>query len=264
MNTIIMITIKEAAELMNVSETQVRKLIKNGTLSKVKKNVTKVYKEEVLEYMAMLEDSKNPCENRWNLVYEQDESFRPLDSYVNFCGIITPTSFSFNPGYWVSNKGNVYNAKYNRMRKAEPVSHEYLQVVLYHNGKRIPEMLHRIVALVWCPNGKYKLYVHHIDNNKNNNAAENLIWMTEEEHILAHKLLNSDPTAYADYIAKIRKDNEWTEKIRWIVHPDYESDVNHHYYLYLTEEGFQKHIVGLDFSNAEIRGEIACCSGEGF
>lgn len=37
MNTIIMITIKEAAELMNVSETQVRKLIKNGTLSKVKK-----------------------------------------------------------------------------------------------------------------------------------------------------------------------------------------------------------------------------------
>lgn len=29
MNTIIMITIKEAAELMNVSETQVRKLIKN-------------------------------------------------------------------------------------------------------------------------------------------------------------------------------------------------------------------------------------------
>lgn len=49
---------------------------------------------------------------------------------------------------------------------------------LYKNNKRKNVLLHRIVAMAFCPNENELKYVNHIDSNPLNCAAYNLEWCT--------------------------------------------------------------------------------------
>ncbi|CAB4446471.1 unnamed protein product [Rhizophagus irregularis] len=42
--------------------------------------------------------------------------------------------------------------------------------------------VHRLIALAFCPKGRGKEYVNHIDGNRTNNKASNLEWCTQKEN----------------------------------------------------------------------------------
>ncbi|MDR0322726.1 MAG: HNH endonuclease [Treponema sp.] len=57
------------------------------------------------------------------------------------------------------------------------------------DSKYRTEQVHRLVAFTWLRNGYQKdkkMVVHHIDYNKTNNRVDNLLWLTEEDHIIIH------------------------------------------------------------------------------
>ena len=79
--------------------------------------------------------------------------------------------------YAVSADGNVYNVKTNK--KLKPIKRNgYLHVGLYVEGKEKIFSIHRLVAMAFIPNPNMLTYVNHKDENKANNAVENLEWCT--------------------------------------------------------------------------------------
>lgn len=85
--------------------------------------------------------------------------------------------------YQVSNEGNVKGPR-GHVLKALPRRHGYLAVFLYKDGcPRLHESVHRLVAEAFVPNPEGKPEVNHIDENKQNNRADNLEWVTRKENM---------------------------------------------------------------------------------
>ena len=84
-------------------------------------------------------------------------------------------------GYTVSSNGTVYSKKSNKEMRTR-VRKGYREVYLFINGKYQWFLVHRLIAMVFLPNPYNKPEVHHIDENKLNNAASNLMWVTKSEN----------------------------------------------------------------------------------
>lgn len=85
------------------------------------------------------------------------------------------------------NNGKSPNAKYyidEKIKKIQKQTQGYSQVVLYKNGKFKTIRLNTLIAKMFVPNLDNKLYVNHIDGNKDNNRADNLEWCTASENVL--------------------------------------------------------------------------------
>ena len=93
--------------------------------------------------------------------------------------------------YQVSNMGRIKSLNYHRTGKEKLLrlgtnTKGYLQVVLYKDGKAKCCKVNRLVALAFVPNDdpENKIQVNHInDENKTDNRAVNLNWMTPKENI---------------------------------------------------------------------------------
>ena len=89
--------------------------------------------------------------------------------------------------YQISNYGRVksFNWRhwgYTRVLTPQPTAHGYLHIRL-HKDKKIEQFsVHRLVALVFVPNPEGKPEVNHINEDKTDNRACNLCWMTHEEN----------------------------------------------------------------------------------
>ena len=137
---------------------------------------------------------------------------RPLDFISqNFSN--QPKRIETPINYLVSSKGQVYNATHNRTLTPTLASHGYLQVKLSDVYMRI----HVLVALGFCSNKLGKTDVHHIDGNIVNNNADNLIWLTKNQHKQAHRLLKEDKNEYKKFIADMKKENAWDREYRPLV-----------------------------------------------
>lgn len=84
--------------------------------------------------------------------------------------------------YSISNLGNVYSSKRNRILKPTNTTKGYVQVHLSKNGNVVNAPIHRLVAKAFIANPFNKLQVNHIDGNKHNNRVENLEWCTNSEN----------------------------------------------------------------------------------
>lgn len=101
---------------------------------------------------------------------------------------------------WVSNMGNIKDE--NLKDKAQNQSCRYNRFCVGKNR----EMTHLWVAFLFCPNPELKPIVHHINGNRRDNRAENLMWCTQEEHTRMHgkhlgvEQLSDDGNVIADFV----------------------------------------------------------------
>lgn len=144
------------------------------------------------------------------LSLDPNENLRPLLSTHNDYEIFDESRYEYVHQYWVSDKGRIFNATTRKLLSSEKDGSGYIQVHLQKSATQQDfEYLHRLVAYLFCPNCHYKEFVHHIDGNKQNNRASNLIWVTREEHRECHSLMRKSKKEYNSYIKKLRKDNRW-------------------------------------------------------
>ena len=69
-----------------------------------------------------------------------------------------------------------------QLLKQKKDKYGYYQVNLYGNGKRKTVAVHRLVGFAFVDGYKDGLAINHIDENKTNNHAENLEWVTTQEN----------------------------------------------------------------------------------
>lgn len=88
--------------------------------------------------------------------------------------------------YEVSNKGNVRN-KTTKQLLTPAVTHKGYLKAQMRTGKQgerkhKAEFIHRLVAKAFIPNHENLPQVDHLDNNKTNNQATNLEWVSNKEN----------------------------------------------------------------------------------
>ena len=59
----------------------------------------------------------------------------------------------------------------------------YLCVNLSHDGKEVTKRIHRLVAIHFCKGYRDGMVVNHIDEDKTNNRADNLEWVTQKANV---------------------------------------------------------------------------------
>jgi DNA-binding CsgD family transcriptional regulator len=85
-----------------------------------------------------------------------------------------------NTNYLISNTGEVFSKKTNKVLKQQINPCGYNQVTLYLDGDKINCRVHRLVTSVFL--GDSDLQVNHIDGVKTNNCLENLEYVTSKEN----------------------------------------------------------------------------------
>ena len=163
-----------------------------------------------------------------DVTLDKDESVRFFDCINSPQNIKNPADYLTSVKYGVSNKGRVFSITREKCTELAQsnATHGYKQVSLQQvNGNKLHMRVHKLVAYVWCENGKFKSETHHIDGNKENNHESNLINLTPEEHSRADRLLrdakkNNNFEAYEKFIEEMRKDNKVTEELALIMIED--------------------------------------------
>lgn len=99
--------------------------------------------------------------------------------------------------YLVGDDGTIYNVRLKRNvrmnRRNSPYEH-YLQVAFndYRAGTTKTMLVHRIVAEAFCERKEGQKFVHHINGNKRDNRAANLMWVSQKEHTELHEKLTQE------------------------------------------------------------------------
>lgn len=99
--------------------------------------------------------------------------------------------------YYVSNYGRILSVNKNSKRILWQTADNanYLWITTSIDGKGKNHRVHQLVADYFLYKPKGANLIHHIDGNKWNNNADNLIWLTAREHAKAHKLLDIEQKA---------------------------------------------------------------------
>ena len=88
--------------------------------------------------------------------------------------------------YRISNKGTIYDLKYNCLVKPFLNSKGYWQVRLYIHGKIRIGFIHRLVFGMFGKNIPDGMVINHIDHNKRNNNINNLELVSQSENMKAY------------------------------------------------------------------------------
>lgn len=86
--------------------------------------------------------------------------------------------------YKISNFGRVVSYHCNKIKLMSIAQHSsgYKQANLYKDGKHETLLVHRLVAAAFVPNPNNYNEVNHIDENKCNNNADNLEWVSHGDN----------------------------------------------------------------------------------
>lgn len=86
-----------------------------------------------------------------------------------------------HPGYYATTDGKIYSAKSNKFL-SQSLRGPYLRVCLFEDGEKHGYAVHRLIAETFIPNPNKLPQVNHKDENKLNNNADNLEWVTVQEN----------------------------------------------------------------------------------
>lgn len=86
------------------------------------------------------------------------------------------------PNYYISTYGNVYSRITKRILKYFVTNSGYRIVSLRSNGVTRKYSIHKLVCTAFKIQYKDKIWVNHIDGNKENNFIWNLEWVTPSEN----------------------------------------------------------------------------------
>jgi hypothetical protein len=103
--------------------------------------------------------------------------------------------------YAVSNFGNISNTQTGKHLKTSDCKGT-LKVTLCENGKSKQFYVHRLVALAFVENPENKDFVIHVDDNRTNNTATNLKWITKREFDM---IINNKMRQKREDIAMVRR-----------------------------------------------------------
>ena len=232
----------EAAKILKLSLPTVRKIAKSMGWKEYKEGVTRYSIDDVLKYKAINENKVHLSSLFGELSFDFDESIKLLDSINNPRNTKNPRDYLTSSPYAATNKGRVCNLKHGWFLAESYDTNGYAQVGIQQGKTNKMVNVHRLIAYLWCQNGKFKPEVHHIDGNRKNNNASNLIWLTKAEHIIAHKLMKKAKESgnfeeYYSYIQKMQSENAITENIKLLTLVD-ASGFNH--YVYVSESLFNE------------------------
>lgn len=92
----------------------------------------------------------------------------------------------YDGDYQISNFGRVKSRKKVKGVRRELImslisTSGWMTVTLFKKGVGIPFQIHRLVAKAFVPNPDNRRQVRHIDGDRKNNRADNLIWMVPKE-----------------------------------------------------------------------------------
>lgn len=91
----------------------------------------------------------------------------------------------FEDYFQVSNMGNIYSKRSNRILKQTKSKTGYWTFATKIGGRNGSDhcfKVHRLVADAFIPNPEGKPFVNHIDGSKTNNILSNLEWVTAKEN----------------------------------------------------------------------------------
>ena len=215
-----LIKVKTAAKILGCKIPKIYALIENGTFTNYGSIYhTRLDPNEIMDYHLSHSEKTKSIYN--DMILDFDESLKPLEAIHNQNSRLKPLKFAkTTTKYAISNKGRVFNlAKCSEIVQSES-SHGYLQVAI----NSVSERVHVLVAFLWCPNSRAVSEVHHIDNDRQNNNCNNLIWVSAAEHDNLHALMkqagiSGDYTEYNKEVERIRKLNEYDEELRCLLYP---------------------------------------------
>lgn len=111
-------------------------------------------------------------------------------------------------GYQISNKGRVKSTFKNIIKSQQIINSGYYSVTFSVNGKSKGLLVHRLVAKAFIDNPNNLPEINHIDENKLNNAVENLEWVTGVENKLRSNIFRKGADAVSVPVIAINKFNE--------------------------------------------------------
>lgn len=118
--------------------------------------------------------------------------------------------------YYISNKGRVksYQGYKAILLKPYMANGGYGRVDIVQCGKRISKLVHRLTAAAFLPLPEsIDHQLHHKDFNKDNNAADNLEWLSCQDHSKKHiERSKEHGTERQSTISKSNNDQERTDK----------------------------------------------------
>lgn len=116
----------------------------------------------------------------------------------------------YNGLYQISNLGNIYSYKTNKILKNAKSGDGYLTIQLCKNGIIKTNKVHRLVANSFINNKNRYKEVNHIDGNKHNNNVSNLEWCNRSQNEI-HAYKNG--LAKGSNKNKLAKDNKRAKKV---------------------------------------------------
>jgi hypothetical protein len=95
------------------------------------------------------------------------------------------------PEYEVSNLGRILSVKKKQVIRQDLNPDGYPTVSLYHLGVRKTKSVHRLVGLSFLPNPDNLTELDHINQEKDDNRAENLRWVTRSANCINRTCWNT-------------------------------------------------------------------------
>lgn len=109
--------------------------------------------------------------------------------------------------YQITDDGRVWSKNSKKYLKPSSIN-GYMVVSLYKNSRQKQRLVHRLVAEAFIPNTDNLPEVNHKDENKNNNAVENLEWCTPVYNINYGERTNKQKDSISKKIYKYSIDGK--------------------------------------------------------